>query len=362
MIELQQYLQKHSLEKLIAEYSIKAVEHRKYPSLVSLKYSQIESPMGEKIVQQCRGIVLDRSNNWSIVSYPYDKFFNYGEGHAATIDWSTAKVYEKLDGSLMTLYFHDNQWQVQSSGTPDAAGEVSGFGFSFADLFWRVWQELGYQLPDDPSQCFMFELITKYNRVVVQPKQNQLILHGARHLHSRVESDPQPWSDRYGWELVTTYPLTDWNGVVAAAKELNPMDSEGYIVCDQQFNRVKVKSPQYVAIAHLREGFSSRRMLEIITANEGEEFLTYFPEWTELYQEIKGLYQKLVDEIEAEYQQHQAIEVQKDFAAAVKHLPYSGVLFSLRSGKVKSVRECLQSTTIQKLEALLGIDYQSLGL
>ena len=106
-MELQQYLREHGLEKLIADYSIKAVTHKQYPHLISLKYSQIDSPMGEKIVQQCRGIVLDRSNNWEIVSYPYDKFFNYGEGngevfYSAAIDWSTAKVYEKLDGSLMT--------------------------------------------------------------------------------------------------------------------------------------------------------------------------------------------------------------------------------------------------------------------
>ncbi len=40
------------------------------------------------------------------------------------------------------------------------------------------------------------------------------------------------------------------------------MESEGYIVCDRDFNRVKVKSPQYVAIAHLRESFSARRLLK----------------------------------------------------------------------------------------------------
>jgi RNA ligase len=366
-MELQQYLREHGLEKLIVDYSIKSVTHKEYPHLISLKYSQIDSPMGEKIVQQCRGIVLDRSSNWEIVSYPYDKFFNYGEGngevfYSAAIDWSSAKVYEKLDGSLMTLYFYDGAWRVQSSGTPDAAGEVSGFGFSFADLFWRVWQELRYQLPADTEHCFMFELVTKYNRVVVQPKLNQLILHGVRHVPSRQESDPQIWTELHGWELVKTYPLTDWTTVIEAAKELNPMESEGYIVCDRAFNRVKIKSPQYVAIAHLREGFSSRRMLQILTANEGEEFLTYFPEWTELYQTMKVRYLELVAEIEAAVDKYSSIEVQKDFALAIKDLHYSGMLFSLRRGKAKTVRECLQNTTVQKLEELMGVDYTDLGL
>jgi tRNA splicing ligase len=53
------------------------------------------------VVQECRGLILDESANWRIVAFPYTKFFNYGEEHAASIDWSTACVQEKLDGSLM---------------------------------------------------------------------------------------------------------------------------------------------------------------------------------------------------------------------------------------------------------------------
>jgi RNA ligase len=361
-MELQEYLRAHGLEKLAETYSIKATKHQQYPHLVCLKYSQLDSPMGEKIVQQCRGIIFDQSHNWQLVSYPYDKFFNHGEGHAATVDWSSARVYDKLDGSLMTLYFYDGQWRVQSSGTPDGAGEVSGFGMSFAQLFWSVWTERGYQLPEATDCCFMFELMTKYNRVVVVQPTNQLVLHGVRHLQTLTELDPQPWSEQYGWQLVARHPLTSWPAVIAAAQLLDPMNLEGYIVCDRQFNRVKVKSPQYVAIAHLRSSFSARRMLEIIMANEGEEFLAYFPEWTEIYQKIKHRYHELIQEITDAYQQYQGIAVQKDFAAAIQHLPYTGVLFSLRSGKVQSVRECLQAITIYKMEQLLGVDYIDLGM
>lgn len=361
-MELQEYLRQHGLETLCATYQIKVTRHRQYPELACLKYSQIESPPGEKIVQQCRGIILDESQDWQIVSYPYDKFFNYGEGHAAAIDWNTAKVYEKLDGSLTVLYFHRGEWRVQTSGTPDAAGEVNGFGFNFAELFWKVWQELGYQLPSATDECFMFELMTPYNRIVVQQANNQIVLHGVRNIQTLLESEPSFWADKYGWELVASYPLTSWKEVIEAAQHLDPMDSEGYIICDANFNRVKVKSPQYVAISHLREGFSTRRMIEIVLTNEGEEFLAYFPEWTELYQKVKENYQRLVEEIEEVYRQHEHIAVQKDFALAIKHLPYSGILFSLRAGRVAGVKEALRDVTIHKIEELLDLDYINLGL
>lgn len=361
-MELQEYLRQHSLEELCNTYSIKANRHQKYPNLVCLKYSQIESPMGEKIVQQCRGIILNSQADWQIISYPYDKFFNYGEGNAATIDWSHAQVYEKLDGSLMVLYFYDGKWQVQSSGTPDASGEVNDFNITFAELFWKVWEELGYQLPQDIGQCFMFELMTPYNRIVVPQKDKNLVLHGARNINTLQEIDPHIFSNKYGWNIVKSYPLSNWEEVINASRNLDPMDSEGYIVCDRAFHRVKVKSPQYVAISHLREGFSSRRMLEIVVTNEGEEFLSYFPEWTDLYNKIKTRYQLFITEVEETYHQYQQIEVQKDFALAIKHLPYSGILFSLRSGKINSVREALRHANVQKIEELLGIDYINLGL
>ena len=360
-MELQEYLRNKGLEKLAQQYNIKVNRHSEIENLVCLKYSQLESPMSEKIVHQCRGIILDESNNWEIVSYPYDKFFNYGECHAPKLNWETAKVYEKLDGSLMTLFYYQGEWRVQSSGMADAAGEVNGFKFTFAQLFWRVWQELGYQLPTETSYCFMFELMTPYNRVVVRHDRNRLVLHGVRDKFTLQEDNPQIWTDKYNWQLVERYSLTTLREIIALTNELDPMDSEGYIVCDTDFKRIKVKSPQYVAISHLKTGFSTRRMLEIVATNEGEEFLNYYPEWRDMYQKIEAKYNALAKDIEEEYQKHKDISIQKDFAMAVKHLDCSNILFALRAGKSNSVRESLAKTSVHKLESLLDIDFQELG-
>ena len=360
-MELQDYLRSKGLKKLTQEYNLKVNRHSNFNNLVCLKYSQLESPLGEKIVQQCRGIILDEANNWEIVSYPYDKFFNYGESYAPSLDWDTARVYEKLDGSLMTLYYYQQEWQVQSSGMADGTGEVNGFKCTFAELFWKVWHDNNYQLPIETNCCFMFELMTPYNRVVVRQNSNSLVLHGVRDRLSLKESEPNNWRDKYKWQVVETYPLQTLAEIIELTNKLDPMESEGYIVCDARFNRIKIKSPNYVAIAHLRSGFSSRRMLEIVANNEGEEFLNYYPEWQELYQQIEAKYNALVKVIEEQYEQHKDIAEQKDFALVVKHLPYSGILFNLRKGKSQSVKESLAKTSIYKLESLLEIELIELG-
>ncbi|MDE1867846.1 MAG: 2'-5' RNA ligase, partial [Thaumarchaeota archaeon] len=103
----------------------------------------IEAPKGHPIVEDCRGLILDSENNWNIVALPFKRFYNYAEGHAAKIDWSTARIQEKVDGSLCIVYFYDNKWHVATRGMPDAGGEVNGHNFTFAELFWKIADKAG---------------------------------------------------------------------------------------------------------------------------------------------------------------------------------------------------------------------------
>jgi hypothetical protein len=54
--------------------------------------------MGLPEMQDCRGIILEKGT-WNVMSLAFRKFFNAEEGNAHKIDWKTAKILEKLDGS-----------------------------------------------------------------------------------------------------------------------------------------------------------------------------------------------------------------------------------------------------------------------
>ena len=56
----------------------------------------------DPIVQEARGIILD-TVRLEVVCWPFRKFGNYNEGYADEIDWSTARVQEKVDGSIIKL-------------------------------------------------------------------------------------------------------------------------------------------------------------------------------------------------------------------------------------------------------------------
>lgn len=345
-----------TLTTLEQKYALKIKRHAKFPQLVMLCYDQLESPMGSIIAQECRGLILDEQDDWRAVSRPYTKFFNVEEHPAAKIDWSTARALEKLDGSIMSLYFYAGEWQVASNGTPDAGGGCFSHGFTFAELFWRVFAECSYSLPSEEHQntTFMFELMTKFNRVVVQHPKNRLVLTGGRNRDTGFEFDARVLGERCNYEFVRDFGGLTTEEITASFNGMSPVEQEGYVVVDANFNRVKVKNPAYVIMHRQRDGFSVKSIVELQLLGETSEILAYFPEWSATFELVKQKLDALVSELEVAYEGIKSIENQKDFALEAVKTRLSAALFQLRKGKVRSIRQYLAGMNVKSVLELIG--------
>ena len=85
--------------------------------LYIINYDQIRTRFSHKLCSEARGIILEKESN-RIVCYPFDKFWNYSKhngGKGGKIDWDTAAVQEKVDGSLMKLYFYEERCVYHST-------------------------------------------------------------------------------------------------------------------------------------------------------------------------------------------------------------------------------------------------------
>lgn len=357
------------LEALKGHFGIEYKYSTRHPTLVLLKYNQIESPMGSPLVQECRGLILDSKDNWKIVAFPFTKFFNYGEGHAAKIDWSKARVQEKLDGSLMTLYAYGNEWNVATSGNPDAAGEVNGFGFTFRDLFWKTWdaQSLPLDMLDEES-TYMFELTGPFNKVVVPHTETRLTMIGMRVLNYPYYGDPGEEDDirhcKGTFPVVREFPLTSFAEIEESFKHIDGVRQEGYVVVDANFNRVKVKHPQYVALHHLKDslGGGNKSMVRILQSNEGSEFLTYYPEFRPMYDEVKAKFDAWVDGMDEVYDilyeqcnGHKGKVNRKDFALQATKTKIPGYMFARLDGKIGNVRDYVKDMPIDSVMKALKL-------
>lgn len=358
-MELQKFLRNGgTVEELTETLHIKVKEHTNYKNLLSFKYSQIHSPMSNSIVRECRGVILDSRDNWNVVSRPYDKFFNIGELYADKIDWESAKVYEKLDGTLISLYNYDGAWWISTSGTPDGTGQVPDADMTFLSLFRRVSCNINFYTPnpsDDKDLTFMFELCSKHNRVITQHRKERIVLHGVRNRLTGRELDPSAYATKYGWECVKMFNMRNESEVINAANKLNGYEDEGFVIVDKDFNRVKVKSLGYVRIANIKKRMDLESLLEIHIRNEQSEFLSYFPEFNREFLNLKEKFDKTVLEYGTFYEGIKGIKDQKEFALKAVTKQHPAILFDVRKGRYKNVKECMSNMNIRKcLELILS--------
>ncbi|HEV8658923.1 MAG TPA: RNA ligase [Thermoanaerobaculia bacterium] len=361
MLEIQKALRAGvTYEELLAKYAIKHRRHGAHPNLVLLKYHQVDSPFAEKLVRECRGIVLDEADDWKVVARAFDKFFNHGEGHAAAIDWTTARVQEKVDGSMCCIFAYKGEWHVATTGTPDGSGDVNGVG-TFAEYFWKTldWYGNPFTMFDPvDGMCFFFELAGPANRVVVVHDRPHLTLLGGRRSWDREMTIDytSAFLSAVGCEVpaVRSFGLQSFEELAASFATMSPLAQEGYVVVDAAFNRVKVKHPGYVALHHARGGMTKKAFVEIARSGEVSEVLTAFPEFRPLLEDAQRRVDGFVAEVSADYERLKDIEVQKDFAIEAVKTKCSGALFAVRAKKASSVRAFIATMRIENLMQLLG--------
>lgn len=372
MLTIVKYIKKYGLEKSISKFNLicKEYEHK-----ILLKYSQIESDMSLPEVQECRGIILEK-HTWNLMSLAFKKFFNSGETHAVKIDWDTAHILNKEDGSCIQVYWdwHKEIWFAATTGTAEGEGEVnSKYGKTFNELFWGTVISK-YTLNTcllDKNHVYVFELTTPYNIVVTPHGDSSAKLLAVRNrltLKELSQVDLFMVSESLGIPLVKSYDLNVVNAE-ELAKTLVGMSwsEEGYVVRDANDNRIKIKNPAYLDVHHLKGKTAKHNIMTIIKTNEIEEFASTFPGRKEELYCLKEGYDKLVSKLELMWTELYKIrpsdtsfDERKRFAISLMETTakhdlnvFTGLYFGLIDGKVESIKEYMLNYDDKSLYRLL---------
>ncbi len=100
---------------LMAEVELGNVSVSHHDGLDLFTYSRGECPWNEFSLL-ARGLILC-PNEKRVVATPFPKFFNYGKVEAALPKDLPFEVFEKVDGSLGILFYHNNEWQIATKGS-----------------------------------------------------------------------------------------------------------------------------------------------------------------------------------------------------------------------------------------------------
>lgn len=374
MLAIQKYILENGLEKAILEFNLKT---RVYDKKVLLKYDQLSSPtlMANKEVQECRGLILEKGT-WKVMSLAFTKFFNSEEGNAHKIDWDTAHVLEKLDGSCIQLYWDWNkeQWFAATTGTAEGEGEVNNkLGTTFNQLFWNTVTEKYDFKKENLNKlfCYVFELTTPYNIVVKPHGESAASLLMVRNLLTLEEVPFEALTgiaDSLGVPRVKSYDLNAKNvGALLRTFENMVWHDEGYVVVDANFNRVKIKNPAYVAVHHLKGKTAEHNIMTIVKTNEIEEFAATFPDRKDELVKLKANYDALIAKLDLVWAELQAFrpknitpQEKKKYATAVFEVcgkndvkNFTGLYFGLADGKVTSVEDFIANYDDKALYKIL---------
>ena len=279
-------------------YNIKISEDGPY---VMFKYNQLTSDFNIPMVREARGIIFRRDDFSHPACWPFMKFFNFGEPNAAEIDWSTAFVSEKVDGSLIKIWYDAGDWKISTNGAIDAfkaeLGDVkyNSFGTYFCDTIYEYYNRFDdFTCTLNTGYTYMFELVGPYNRVVIPYEEPAIYFLGARNKYTGEEFNCSAIMagalDMSRFKLPEQYPLNTLDDCIRITENFG-WNQEGFVVCDAQFNRVKIKSPAYVMAHYARNNniITRKHLIKIITSNEVAEFLCYAEDYKEELEKVQNL-------------------------------------------------------------------------
>lgn len=197
-----------------------------------------------------RGLILDSSGN--IVARPYKKFFNYKElegredlpEHIRQLsEWRDEEyeVQEKVDGSLIMVFWYDDELIFASSGSFESEHALLAKEL-FKKFNFRTRNNIEY-IANHLNDTILFELVSPRYQIVVHYTDEKLVLHDVINTKTGERDIPRiEVLDNLGVPVVKSYDLTK-EELEKAQSELK--DVEGFVIKFKSGHMLKVKTEDY---------------------------------------------------------------------------------------------------------------------
>lgn len=311
----------------------------------------IECDFSDPYVCEARGIIIDL-DTCHVVCRGFDKFFNVQEKYAAKIDWNSAVVQEKVDGSIIKIWWSEklNRWVVSTNSVIFSEKAPCGNMWSFYDIVLKSenYKDIMTTLDlanGSKSLTYIFELVSPYNQMVIKYDRTVLCYLGARENATGREYDLR----NIFYPVPKIYPLKTLNDCLNAVNELNTGDKtvryEGFVVVDKDYHRIKIKSPEYLVVHRLINNhvYNKEKIISLVLSNRKNEIDEFDNDVFRLYKKYYD-FQVSLFEFQLEEFLDYCLRVDEEYnhdrkaiALVIKDNKYSGYGFELLfKGKTKS--------------------------
>ena len=183
------------LKELVEQKYVSARNHPTLP-LTILNYtpSATEIRQWDDTLSYCRGLVYDFETD-EVVATPFKKFWNYGdENHTGPLPNRTPRIFEKVDGSYLNLFFYKEEVVVSTRGS-----------FESDQAKWAQKWVLEHFISENTNENtfvynYIFEVVIYEDKKVVDYDFSGLVFLGRTRLDDAAEFDNDvslPWLTDY---------------------------------------------------------------------------------------------------------------------------------------------------------------------
>jgi len=338
-MKVQEWLRNNggNLDLLEEQLGIKANCHE--DGRVILNYSQIDSPKNNEIVRECRGLVLNAFDNWSLVACAFTRFFNIGEfpEDFKKFNWNDCIGTHKEDGSIILIYWFKGQLCINTRNS-FGDGEINYSGLTWRDLVFQAYpeRELIYLMENFKNgYTFICELCSPYNKIVRSyPNPVLYLLAVNQYGHEFYGKEVHKWTKK-GEFLYPEY--RNFRSIQQVEdyirREVNADRTFEGIVLNDGVSRWKIKTPEYLALhrmANNGDPSHPKNLLPFILSGELDELYSYFPEVEPYVVQMNAYIAKQWQDIDNHWYVWRNEPSQKKFAQGIERSKHTGILFSAR--------------------------------
>jgi RNA ligase len=275
----------------------------------------------DSMTLKCRGLVTDHQGN--VIAKSFDKFFNLEELSSSDIPAEPFEVYEKLDGSLILVFWYQGQMVVASKGSFDSNHALEAKSIINTYDINKL----------DNSKIYCGELIVPWNRIVVGYGNKRSVVLLAKFDEFGNEY-PINHYEQHGFEVVKKFELSNLD--FFTLKQQIRDDEEGYVVRFRSGKRLKIKGQEYIRLHKIVTGISSVVIWENMMNNISidvilEQLPDEFYNWAKDVQ--RNLQEKYNSILEESMNVYRELETRKDTALYFLEQKYPQVLFSILNKK-----------------------------
>ena len=359
---------------------------RDFNGYTLIKYNQLFSDFKEPMVREARGFIIKKEGNKYVpVCVPFTKFFCVGDPNAQDALYKLAHrdewyVEEKIDGSLIKLWWDNDEWHISTSGTTDAEKAAVQFEMNDISNYKQLFMYASKDKIDydrlDKRYTYMFELIGLENKVIVPYEKEDVYYLGRRDNYTLLEM-PYFDDDCAGVKKckrpkcrIVKVNNNPKKVMKELQKEVNSFTKEhehfeGYVISDKSLKtRVKMKSTQYMELFFQKGNgiFSPRKILLMILDQKDDDVLSSFPEYRPQFDDVRRAFCVWLEAVKNDlrYMDARNWDDRKKFAEWAKGTTCPSIVFSAFNNKERLDGDWLEKQVrkiqISNLAIQIGIE------